>query len=115
MVALCSAPLQPASSRAALRRRRDALVARAAASSKTQRFQSGALDVEMPLGFVQQLDGGAQAAVCLGSFAALASATWANCAFLAPGLERAAPELFETLRSSWPVLAAIYGASARSV
>jgi uncharacterized membrane protein len=104
---LGSAPLLSTSSRrAAPGSRQCTLVARASSSSKTQRYQSGALDVEMPLGYVQQLDVPLQAGVFFGSFAVLAAATWANCAFVAPGLERAAPELFAASRATWPVLAA---------
>jgi uncharacterized membrane protein len=86
--------------------RRPARTVRAAprAAGATQRFRSGSLDVEMPLGAVQQLSEPLQAAVFASVFAALGALTYASCTTVAPALESALPELFAFSRSTWPLV-----------
>jgi hypothetical protein len=79
-----------------------------AAAPATQRYTSGDVDVEMPLGAVQQLPLPVQAAVVASIFAALGLGTWASCTFVGPAIESAAPGFFAFSRATWPLLGATF-------
>ena len=103
-------PLHAARTRRTRVARRSA-VAAASKSEQTQTYSAGKVSVTMPLGAVQQMPEVQQALIVAGVFAALGVSHALSCAYLAPALERLAPDLFAWSRSTWPVLASTFVAA----
>lgn len=104
---LRSRPAQLASAR----RAPQPLAAAKQSSAATQRYTYGDVDVEMPLGAVQQLPEAAQAAVVASIFAALGLGTWASCTVVGPAIAEAAPGFMAFSRATWPLLGATFVAA----
>lgn len=76
-----------------------------------QRFSHGKLDMEMPLGYVQQLPTTQQAAIVITILTTLGLLTAASCTVVAPAIEAVAPSLFAWSRTTWPILGATFVAA----